>query len=90
MSWYCEYCLTTLKIEHKASHCETKKHKFQARLAKYCALYDKLIELLYEDKRLYNLSEEECDDREIHILKEVDQMLISGVFDNQPDGIEFI
>ena len=83
--WTCEYCFKTISLKQKDLHCKTNRHKFKARWAKYFSLYDELIKELDEDNKLLNYSLKEYEDREFDIIKELDQLLISGIFDETPD-----
>ena len=83
--WKCRYCMKTFFINQKDIHIRTSRHKFKARWAKYFSMYDQLIHALDEEKKLFNYSLEEYEARESDIIKELDQLLISGNFDNLPD-----
>ena len=83
--WNCRYCMKTFHINQKDFHTKTNRHKFKARWAKYFSTYDQLINMLNEDNKLFNYSLDEYNEKENDIIKELDLMLISGLFDNLPD-----
>ena len=81
--WNCDCCLITVKNEQKDLHCKTNRHRMRARIKNYCDLYERLMKELESDKILFNYSLEECEEKESEIIKELDELLTAGIFDNQ-------
>ena len=86
IQWRCNYCMKDFYVDCKSIHVQTARHKFKARWAKYFLMYDELIKQLDEDKKLLNYSPEEYETKEAEIIKELDELLVAGLFDNYPDS----
>ena len=88
--WNCKYCLKTINLNQKELHQATARHKFKARWVKYHNLYNEMIKELDSDHKLLNYSFEEYEARESDIIKELDELLTAGIFDDQPDDLEIV
>ena len=62
---------------------QVDRNKMRVRIINYLHYYDKMMDEVDSDSRLFNYSEEELLLKEFEIIKELDRLLIAGIFDNQ-------